>query len=104
MLKWSDSPDVLAGIFGDPCGAQCALAELRAKGFGEHQLDVLRPSGQIPAPKRTVDVAKGAAVGVGLGVAVGAWAVAFITAASPGVGPVIAGGLLTPLMTGAAGG
>jgi hypothetical protein len=104
MRDWSDSPDVVAGIFDDAHQARTAVAQLREIGFDEQHLGILSPIRELPLRNRSVDVTEGALAGAGLGAAAGAWGVAILSAALPAIGPVVAGGVLTSVLSGVVGG
>jgi len=88
------------GLFGSRAAAEAALAQLRAEGFSDDQLNLLAPGARPPDIERvpssdTEQPGTGAAVGgvVG-GVAGAAGGMAVASAFLPGVGPVVALGLL----------
>jgi len=99
----------IIGVFEDRLEAENALRDLEAAGFSSDQLgfairgsDAVR-GGMITDAQGTKD-AKGAITGAAIGAAVGGLLAAAATLLIPGVGPVIAGGLLTTVLGGAAAG
>jgi hypothetical protein len=97
------------GVFADRTHAEYAVAELRHSGFTPDQIGFVIPGGSSkvevppldPGTKAGEGAATGAAAGVALGGLLGA---ALATVVIPGVGPVIASGLLIAVLGGAAAG
>src|SRR5262249_58907202 len=88
------------GLFGSRAAAESAMAQLRAAGFSDDRLNLLTPGAPDRATRRvpssdTEQPGTGAAVGgiVG-GVTGAAGGMAVASALLPGVGPVVALGLL----------
>jgi uncharacterized protein (TIGR02271 family) len=100
----------IVGVFHDPSHAQQAIRDLKEAGFRDDQLGVV--SHDKTAAKTTKakeskgsHVAEGAVAGVAAGAGVGAlWALGIAASILPGIGPVIAGGLLASVLASAAGG
>jgi hypothetical protein len=99
----------IISVFDDRLEAEKALRDLEAAGFSNDQLgfairgsDAVR-GGMITDATGTKD-GKGAVTGAVTGAAVGGLLAAAATLLIPGVGPVIAGGLLTTVIGGAAAG
>lgn len=100
---------MVMGVFEDPVAAQRAVQELKDAGFAEEHIGVVArhetTSRTDTAPETGTKVEEGAAVGMAAGVGIGAlWGLAIAASAIPGVGPIIAGGILTAVLTGAGGG
>jgi hypothetical protein len=90
---------VLVGLFNDRNEAELAADELREAGFSHDEIgyairgsDAVR-GGMISDAEGTKDV-KGAIEGASVGAIVGAGLAAVVTLALPGVGPVMAAGIL----------
>ena len=99
----------IIAVFEDRLEAEKALRDLEAAGFTSDELgfairgsDAVR-GGMITDAQGTKD-AKGAVTGAMTGAAVGGLLAAAATLLIPGFGPVIAGGLLTTTLGGAAAG
>lgn len=106
--------DTVVGVFESRSGAQRACAELAPLGIAENRVNILTPEmterelAQIPtiqAEQPGIGKALGAAVGgaVGLAGGMGIAEVALASLAAPGVGPVLAIGLLGGAVLGALG-
>lgn len=96
----SNEPITAVGVFHDRIHAEHAVTELQASGFQPEQIGFLIPGedekiephpNQEPGSRAEAGAEVGAVVGGTLGGLVGA---ALATCIIPGVGPVIAGGLL----------
>ena len=105
----SNQSPALIGVFDDRDQAERAADELRESGFANDQIGlVLRghdavEGGMITDAQGTKD-AKGAVQGAATGAVIGAGLGALVTLLIPGVGPVLAAGVLaTSLGYGAAG-
>lgn len=92
-------PSVLVGLFNDRNEAELAADELRQAGFSDDEIgfairgkDAVR-GGMISDAEGTKDV-KGAIEGATVGAIVGAGLAAAVTLVLPGVGPVMAAGVL----------
>ncbi len=97
----------VVGVFRSRSDAERAAERLRTIGFPPDRLDVLSP-GETPATIETEQPGMGAAIGGTVGGAVGLASGMSLGAATasllvPGVGPVIAGGLLGAALLGGAG-
>lgn len=92
----------VVGVFEDRYEAQRAIEQLRAAGFREDQIGYAMRGSEGDTPEgdtKAGDLAVGGAVtGTVLGGLIGAAATALI----PGVGPILAGGVLAGALTGAA--
>jgi hypothetical protein len=94
------------GIFVDRTHAESAVEELRQHGFRDEQIGVLAPAGETslepPPPPHATKAEEGAATGAVAGAAVGGLVgAALATATIPGIGAVIAGGLMVGALGGA---
>jgi hypothetical protein len=94
---------VLVGLFNDRNEAELAADELRAAGFAHDEIgyairgsDAVR-GGMISDAEGTKDV-KGAIEGASVGAIVGAGLAAAVTLVLPGVGPVLAAGMLAMVL------
>ena len=104
----------VAGIFGSRDAAARAIQQLRGIGVRDDAINVLAPGmsdrqvaaslptdeGEQPGMGTTLGAVAGGATGASLGVPVGA---ALATSVIPGVGPIIAAGVLGAALLGAAG-
>lgn len=93
------------GVFEDRTQAEKAIEELRQAGFGNEQIGLAVRSGDPTAPPPPVEeegAVAGAAAGAVAGGTLGAVLGALTTAWVPGIGWVIAGGLLAGALGGAA--
>jgi hypothetical protein len=103
-----NTPDRITAVevYADRSHAEYAVAELRRHGFTEDQIGFLtsdsassvEPPSPVPGTKAEEGAAAGAVAGATVGGLVGA---ALATAAIPGVGLVIAGGLMAGVLGGA---
>ena len=94
-------------VFPDRTHAEVALEELRASGFPPEQIGFLVPDGSAGVEVPPLDPGNKAEEGAGVGAAAGGLlggivGAALATAVIPGVGPVIAGGLLLGALGGVA--
>ena len=94
---------VLVGVFNDRNEAELAADELREAGFSHDEIgyairgsDAVR-GGMISDAQGTKDV-KGAIEGASVGAIVGAGFAAAVTLVLPGVGPVLAAGMLAMVL------
>jgi hypothetical protein len=99
-------PKTAVGVFPDLSHAEYAVEELRRNGFGADQIGFLVSDATRGVEPPTVDpgtkAGEGATVGTVAGVTLGALlGAALATVALPGVGLVIAGGLLAGVFGGA---
>jgi len=99
----------VVGVFNDASKAQEAIRALKEAGFREDEIGVISQDKTAPAAKgkktKGSHVAEGAVAGVATGAGVGAlWALGIAANILPGIGPVIAGGLLASVLASAAGG
>jgi hypothetical protein len=100
----------VVGVFHDPSHAQDAVRSLKQAGFREEQIGIVShdkgpPTGEKTAAGKGSHMAEGAVAGVAAGAGVGAlWALGIAASILPGIGPVIAGGLLASVLASAAGG
>lgn len=97
-------PNTVVGVFEDRRHAHIAVERLVEAGFALDDIGYVMPEGDPvveppPIPHGT-KAGEGLAAGATIGGLVGAAVASFI----PGVGPVLAGGLLAATLTGAAGG
>src|SRR2546421_11896866 len=98
----SEPQTVLIGSFADRARAQHFIEELRRAGFREDQIGVATPGAEEPAHPVGDSALAGALTGGTMGVLAGiALAAAGLL---PGVGPVLAGGLVARPLGGGAGG
>lgn len=94
----------VVGVFSDRAQAERAVRDLEAMGFTHEQIGLLTPHGGVPGvdvnpvPQFETHAGSGAAAGVVVGGVLGAAAALLI----PGIGPVIAGGILAAALGGAA--
>jgi hypothetical protein len=103
----ADGPTTAVGVFADRRHARIAVDELCRNGFSLEQIGFVMPEEKsvvdpphLDHPSRTGEgAAAGAAAGGTLGGLVGA---ALATAFIPGIGPVLAGGMLAGGVAGAA--
>ncbi len=98
---------VVVGIFAEPAQAECAEKELRRAGFKENQIGVaMRDEGKRNARTEGGEqgnrAGQGAAKGLVAGGVVGGLLGAAAAMLLPGVGPVLAGGILATTAAGAA--
>jgi hypothetical protein len=100
------------GIFRDRRSAESAVTELLSMGFTSDRITLLSPGDPVPTGQMPTTEGEppgtGKAVGTVVGTAVGAGAgfplgVAASTALIPGIGPIIAAGVLGAAILGAAG-
>lgn len=107
----------VVGVFTDREHAQAAIAQLKDAGFRDDQLGVVSHDARVaegsaypPSPNRWESQSEdtpveggiaGAMVGAGVG---GLWVIGMAAGIIPGVGSLIAGGLLANLLAGAAAG
>jgi hypothetical protein len=100
---------VVAGIFGRRHEAERAAAELEALGIPRDRITLLAPGGdtrRVPTDEGEspgIGATLGAVVGGATGAAVGFPLGAAVTLLVPGVGPVIASGLIGAVLLGAGG-
>jgi hypothetical protein len=93
------------GIFSDADRARQAVAALKQAGFTDDQIGVASPQAEPHGNGRAVHAAEGAAIGATGGAGIGAlWALGIAAGVLPGIGPVIAGGLLASVLASAVGG
>lgn len=106
--------ETTVGIFGSQAAAERALAQLKALGIGYDKITVLQPgmtNRQIETSVQTSDTegpgmvaamggTVGGAIGVGAGASLGAAVVSLFV---PGVGPIVAAGLLGAALLGTGG-
>src|SRR5579859_1932747 len=100
----STQRQTVVGIFDDRYDAEKAIAALHQAGFTAEQIGFVRRDGEAVAGTTVIGdthPANGAGVGAGavIGGVLGAAAALFI----PGVGPVLAGGILAPVVGAAVG-
>jgi hypothetical protein len=107
--------EVVTGVFRSPDDAEKAVTQLRSLGIADQRVGILRPgSGSADAVDKGVPVtdtedpgmgrAMGAAVGGAMGAASGATlGLAAATLAIPGIGPVIAFGMVGAALLGVVG-
>jgi hypothetical protein len=99
----------VAGVFPSPAAAERADADLVALGIPRDRVTLLRPGSdarRVPTDEGEqpgMGTALGAVVGGATGAAVGVPVGAAVTLMVPGVGPVIASGLLGAVLLGAGG-
>ena len=95
---------LVVGVFEDQTAAQRAVQELKNAGFAEDQIGVVARYEEPPDTGSEIE--EGTVVGMAAGAGIGAlWALAIaVGTAIPGVGPIITGGILTAILTGAGGG
>jgi len=95
------------GLFRDPAQAQRAVRALKQAGFRDDEIGVLSPDTRKGGEGRDgvgEHVVEGATVGVAAGAGAGAlWALGIAAHLLPGIGPVVAGGILVSLLSSAAG-
>lgn len=95
--------ETVVGVFHDHADAERAIQDLRAAGFRDDQIGLLTPHGTpgvevSPAPQFETRAGAGAVAGAVVGGVLGA-AVALLI---PGIGPVVAGGILATALGGGA--
>src|SRR5262249_36416411 len=90
---------VCIGTFADRRVAEHFVDELRRAGFGEEQIGVVMPGGSPPPPAEGDTNLAGALTSGAVGAFAG---LALAVGLLPGVGPVMAGGLLAGSLGGAA--
>jgi hypothetical protein len=102
----------IVGVFADRGDAQRAVNELRRTNFREDQIGVVSrtehgiPSAEVSSADAATHskVAEGSAIGAATGAGIGAlWALGIAANVLPGIGPIIAGGLLMSVIASAAG-
>lgn len=103
MTKQLHNPEMVVGVFARQEQAARAIRELRELGFTDEQMGVAASTWtERAAAELQTEATRGAVVGATAGAGIGAVAGALIASLTPGVGPVLAGGVLA--LTGAAGG
>lgn len=96
--------ETVVGVFRDRAAAERAVRDLEAAGFSHGQIGVVAPHEGEPgvdvstAPEYETHAGSGAAAGAVVGGVLGAAAALLI----PGIGPVVAGGILAAALGGAA--
>ena len=105
MSQLSTREMPVIGIYDDEQSAQAAVASLKAAGFTDEHIGVVRQSPQaterenIHTANFTDASGKSAAVGVAVGAGTGAlWGLGILSGFLPGIGPAIAGGILASLL------
>ena len=97
----------VVGVFEDRAPAERAIEDLRRAGFRDDQIGIVTPSGEVAAggpagsPPET-DTGGGAATGAVTGGVLGGILGAAASLLIPGLGPVLAGGILAATLGGAA--
>jgi hypothetical protein len=102
----------VVGVFNDRASAERAVDELHRLGFNDDQIGFMWKGGPDDGVRGARDLtddnnnkaAETAATGAAVGGAVGGALTAVAALAIPGVGPVLAGGLLASIIGGAAAG
>jgi hypothetical protein len=99
MMSNMPNRTTVVGVFSDRNDAERALDNLAAAGFRDDQVGILTRGdasrvGETKAPDRGSKVGEGAAAGVVVGGILGAAASLLI----PGIGPVLAGGILAGVL------
>jgi uncharacterized protein (TIGR02271 family) len=97
------APGTVVGLFRNSSAAERAIRDLKNAGFTDNQIGVLmqdreqeRRLAEDTGTKAGKSAAKGAATGGVVGGLVG-----LLTAAIPGIGPIVAGGALAEILAGA---
>ena len=103
----SARPEVVTALFADTEAATRAIGELKAAGFHEEEIGFAVKSEVVPPPGvDDLAAAEGTGGGAATGALTGGLLGGLIAAAAalivPGVGPVLAGGLLASALSGAA--
>jgi hypothetical protein len=102
----SRAGNVVVGVFEQPADAEKAVAALWQAGFAHDRLDMVTPAqGKGPGTPRLAiqqDAGEGAWKGAAIGAAAGAAAGLITGLLIPGLGTVLAGGLLVAIVGGAA--
>jgi Heat induced stress protein YflT domain len=101
MANDDNKRTVAVGVFSDREQAEKVVGYLRAAGFRDDQIGILmRAEGVVQSANRETHAEVGAAVGAVSGGAVGALAgLAALSGFIPGIGPIVAGGALTALLS-----
>jgi hypothetical protein len=99
----------LIGVFDDRLAAERAVRDLEAAGFQDDQIGFAIRGSEVNAGGMITDAtgtkdARGAVTGAATGALVGGILAAAATVLLPGVGPVLAGGILASFIGGAAAG
>jgi hypothetical protein len=100
---------MIVAVFEDRGHAEAGIDELLHEGFVHENVGIMSPSGEIeeaitPTERSEERAADGAVAGAVSGGITGAVAGAVATALIPGVGAVLAGGMLTSVILGGAAG
>ena len=111
-MKMEATKNVAVAMFLDHLKARAAIRELRDAGFSEEQIGVAArntDSASRQLADDEIDCGKSLAASSGVGIAAGAgvgvlWALGVAGGFLPGIGHVIAGGLLAAVTASAAGG
>jgi hypothetical protein len=103
-MSSTEPSTALIGVFADRRRAEHFVAHLRQAGFREDQIGMASPDAPPPTETMAEKAEEGAVAGALTGTAVGALAGgAMVAGLIPGIGPVVAGGLLGVLGTTATG-
>jgi predicted lipid-binding transport protein (Tim44 family) len=100
-------PTTAVGVFTERAEAEAAVEDLRRAGFREDQIGVARQEAaepEAPPTKGETRAAEGSVAGIVTGGVVGGMLGAVAAGAIPGVGPIIAVGLLAAVAGGAVAG
>lgn len=97
----------VVAIFSDRSRAEMAIDDLWHEGFQKDQIGLAAPGEDLQKATTATGpieetAATGAVAGAATGAALGALAGALVVAPLPGIGPILAGGLLTGIVGGAA--
>jgi hypothetical protein len=95
----------VVGVFSDRMSAERAIDDLHRLGFRDDQIGFIRKGDRWDDEVHDDDRAgENAAAGMAIGAGVGGALLAVAALALPGVGPVLAGGILSTIIGGAAAG
>ncbi|HEV3119692.1 MAG TPA: hypothetical protein VGY58_21720 [Gemmataceae bacterium] len=99
----------LVAIFKDRGHAEMAIDALHHEGFADEEIGILTPHGELseattPTERSEDNAADGAVAGAVTGGVTGAVAGALVATLLPGIGAVLAGGILTAAVLGGAAG
>jgi hypothetical protein len=105
----TNKPSAVVALFKDRGHAEMAIDDLHHAGFTDDQVGILTPRGELteastPTDRSEENAADGAVAGAVTGGVTGAVAGALAATLIPGVGTVLAGGILTATVLGGAAG